>query len=83
MDHIIIKPGDFPGRRLLIFPIGGIITGVWAVLLIITIVYGIIDRLWFRSYFRGRKAKVIQEEGGYELALWSYNQVDSSIDIFE
>ena len=45
MDHIIIKPGDFLGRRLLIFPIGGIIIGVWAILLIITIVYGIINRL--------------------------------------
>ncbi|RAL65818.1 hypothetical protein DID88_005481 [Monilinia fructigena] len=47
-------PFVVPGLNILIFPIGGIITGVWAILFIATISYGTIGRMQFRDQFRAR-----------------------------
>ncbi|TVY15871.1 hypothetical protein LARI1_G006976 [Lachnellula arida] len=51
------EPFVVPGLHILIFPIGGIITGVWAVLLSATIAYGTIGRMQFRDQFRRRNAR--------------------------
>lgn len=50
-------PFVVPGLHILIFPIGGIITGVWAVLFIGTITYGTVRRTQFREQFRRRVAR--------------------------
>ncbi|KAB8297674.1 hypothetical protein EYC80_001482 [Monilinia laxa] len=50
-------PFVVPGLNILIFPIGGIITGVWAILFIATISYGTIGRMQFRDQFRARTAR--------------------------
>lgn len=55
-------PFVVPGLNILIFPIGGIITGIWAVLLISTIGYGTFGRMQFRESFRRRAA--VMEKGG-------------------
>ncbi|KAG9241792.1 hypothetical protein BJ878DRAFT_208740 [Calycina marina] len=44
-----------PGTQILIFPIGGIITGTWAILLMSTIAYGTVGRMQFRDQFRQRQ----------------------------
>lgn len=49
-------PFVVPGLNILIFPIGGIITGVWTVLFIGTIAYGTIGRIQFRDQYRRRSA---------------------------
>ncbi|PQE14954.1 ribosome-recycling factor protein [Rutstroemia sp. NJR-2017a WRK4] len=51
------SPFVVPGLKILIFPIGGVITGIWAVLFIGTIVYGTIGRMQFRDQFRTRTAR--------------------------
>lgn len=51
-------PFVVPGLNILIFPIGGIITGVWAILFIGTISYGTVGRMQFRDQFRSRTAMV-------------------------
>ena len=48
------QPFVVPGLHILIFPIGGIVTGVWAVLFIATLVYGTFGRIQFREQFRRR-----------------------------
>jgi len=55
---VVAKDAPFimPGMNLLIFPIGAVITGVWAVLLIGTIGYGTMGRIQFRDQFRRRNA---------------------------
>jgi len=55
-------PFVVPGLHILIFPIGGIITGVWAVLLISAIGYGTFGRMQFRESYRRRAAR--SEKGG-------------------
>jgi hypothetical protein len=50
-------PFVVPGLNILIFPIGGIITGTWAVLLIATIGYGTVGRMQFREQYRRRTAR--------------------------
>lgn len=49
-----------PGVKILIFPIGGVITGVWAGLLGITVGYGTIGRINFRDQFRRRTAMAMK-----------------------
>jgi len=51
-----------PGTRISIFPIGAIITGVWAILGFATIAYGTIGRMGFRDQYRRRAARA--EKGG-------------------
>ncbi|TAQ83751.1 hypothetical protein B7494_g7925 [Chlorociboria aeruginascens] len=51
------QPFVVPGTKILIFPIGGIITGVWAVLFMATIAYGTVGRIQFRDQFRSRSAR--------------------------
>jgi hypothetical protein len=41
-----------PGTKLLIFPVGFIITSVWAVIGIAAVMYGTLGRLSFRDQFR-------------------------------
>ncbi|KAL5349668.1 hypothetical protein ACLOAV_004698 [Pseudogymnoascus australis] len=43
-----------PGNRILIFPIGGIITGAWAVMFIGVIEWGAVGRMGFRENYRRR-----------------------------
>jgi hypothetical protein len=50
-------PFVVPGLNILIFPIGGIITGIWTVLFIATIAYGTIGRMQFREQYRRRAAQ--------------------------
>ncbi|PSS16543.1 hypothetical protein M430DRAFT_42558 [Amorphotheca resinae ATCC 22711] len=50
-------PFVVPGLHILIFPIGGIITGIWAVLFISTVAYGTIGRLQFKDHYRRRAAR--------------------------
>jgi hypothetical protein len=50
-------PFVVPGLHILIFPIGGVITGVWAILLISTIAYGTFGRMQFRDLYRRRAAR--------------------------
>lgn len=51
------QPFVVPGLNILIFPIGGIITGIWAILFCGTIAYGTFGRYQFREDFRRRKAR--------------------------
>ncbi|ESZ92861.1 hypothetical protein SBOR_6769 [Sclerotinia borealis F-4128] len=51
------SPFVLPGLNILIFPIGGIITGVWAILFIATLSWGTIGRIQFRDQFRSRTAR--------------------------
>jgi hypothetical protein len=51
------SPFVLPGLKILIFPIGAIITGVWTVLFIATIAYGTIGRMQFREHYRRRAAR--------------------------
>ncbi|KAF7860367.1 hypothetical protein EAF04_008494 [Stromatinia cepivora] len=51
------SPFVVPGLNILIFPIGGVITGIWAILFIGTISYGTIGRMQFRDQFRSRTAR--------------------------
>jgi hypothetical protein len=49
-----------PGLNILIFPIGGVITGTWAVLFIGVVGWGTVGRMQFRDQYRrrvGREAK--------------------------
>jgi len=55
------QPFVVPGLNILIFPIGGIITGIWAVLFVATIAYGTYGRLRFRENYRRRRAR--EEKG--------------------
>lgn len=51
------QPFVVPGLNILIFPIGAIITGVWAILFCGTIAYGTFGRYQFREDFRRRSAR--------------------------
>jgi hypothetical protein len=50
-------PFVLPGVNILIFPIGGIITGVWAILFIAAVGYGTVGRMQFRDQYRRRSAR--------------------------
>jgi hypothetical protein len=56
------EPFVVPGLHIIIFPIGGIITGIWAVLGIATVIYGTVGRMRFREQYRRRSARA--EKGG-------------------
>ncbi|TVY83080.1 hypothetical protein LSUE1_G003035 [Lachnellula suecica] len=59
IQTLVVAPGApfvVPGLNILIFPIGAIITGVWAVLLMATIGYGTFGRIQFRDSYRRRMA---------------------------
>ena len=49
-------PFVLPGLKILIAPVGAIITGVWAVLFIATVGYGTVRRMQFRDSYRRRSA---------------------------
>lgn len=51
------SPFIVPGLNILIFPIGGVITGIWSILFIGTIAYGTVGRMQFREQFRRRTAR--------------------------
>ncbi|KFX93843.1 hypothetical protein O988_06611 [Pseudogymnoascus sp. VKM F-3808] len=51
-----------PGTKILIFPIGGIITGSWAVMFIGVIAWGTVGRMQFRENYRRRLARA--DRGG-------------------
>lgn len=55
-------PFVVPGLNILIFPIGGVITGVWAVLFLGTVGYGTVGRMQFRDQFRRRTARAMKGE---------------------
>jgi hypothetical protein len=62
---VVAKDAPFvvPGLHILIFPIGAIITGVWALLFIATIGYGTFGRMQFRDQYRRRIARA--EKGAF------------------
>lgn len=51
-------PFVLPGTKILIFPIGAIITGIWAILGIGTVAYGTFGRLQFREQYRRNVVRV-------------------------
>ena len=61
---VVAKDAPFilPGMNILIFPIGGVITSIWAVLLIGTIGYGTLGRIRFRDQFRRRTAIALKKD---------------------
>ena len=50
-------PFVVPGLNILIFPIGAIITGIWAVLFFAVVGYGTVGRMQFRDQYRRRSAR--------------------------
>jgi hypothetical protein len=50
-------PFILPGTKVLIFPIGAIVTGVWAGLFIGVVGWGTVGRMRFRENYRRRKAR--------------------------
>ncbi|KAF4628278.1 hypothetical protein G7Y89_g9877 [Cudoniella acicularis] len=60
IQTLVVQNGTLfvvPGLNILIFPIGGIITGIWTILFIATIAYGTFGRMQFREQFRARSAR--------------------------
>jgi hypothetical protein len=60
MQTLVVAPGEpfvVPGTHILITPIGGIVTGTWALLLIATITYGTVGRMRFKDHYRRRVAR--------------------------
>jgi len=55
-------PFVVPGTKILIFPIGAIITGAWTVIGMTVVMYGTIQRMGFRDSYRRRLARA--EKGG-------------------
>lgn len=49
-------PFVLPGVHILIFPVGGIVTGVWAVLFFAVVGYGTVGRIRFRDTYRRQSA---------------------------
>lgn len=56
------QPFVVPGLNIMIFPIGAIITGLWATVFISTIAYGTYGRMQFRDSFRRR---TLAEKGNF------------------
>ena len=52
-----------PGTKIMIFPIGGVITGVWAVLFIGVVGWGTVGRMRFRENYRRRLARAENRVG--------------------
>lgn len=46
-----------PGTKILIFPIGAIITGTWTLLGVATVMYGTFGRIQFRDQYRRQSAR--------------------------
>jgi hypothetical protein len=65
LPAIVSKATPFvlPGVTLGIFPIGLIITSVWAALFMSAVGYGTIERMRFRSHFR-RRLQIAEERSG-------------------
>lgn len=60
IQTLVVAPGEkfvLPGYRILIFPIGLVITGFWSFALVVTIGYGTIGRMRFRENYRVRFAR--------------------------
>jgi beta-lactamase regulating signal transducer with metallopeptidase domain len=57
-------PFVLPGTKILIFPIGAIVTGVWAFLGMATLAYGTVGRMRFRDQYRGRVMRAQKSEFG-------------------
>jgi hypothetical protein len=55
-------PFVLPGTKILIFPIGAIITGVWALLGVGTVAFGTVGRIRFRDNYRGRVRRTQTKE---------------------
>lgn len=51
------KPFVLPGTKIEIFPIGAIITGSWAVLLVGFVGWGTVGKVGFREHYRRRIAR--------------------------
>jgi hypothetical protein len=63
MQTLVVASGQtfvLPGTHILIFPIGAIITGTWALLLIVTIGYGTFGRMQFRDQYRRRSQRALK-----------------------
>ena len=50
-------PFVLPGLKILIAPVGAVITVTWAILFIATVGYGTIARMQFREQYRRRSAR--------------------------
>ncbi|CZT40297.1 uncharacterized protein RSE6_00148 [Rhynchosporium secalis] len=64
IQTLVVQKGEqfhVPGLKIMIFPIGLVITSIWSVLLIGTVAYGTVGRMQFRDQFRRRTAR--QEKG--------------------
>lgn len=64
---VVNAPGvlfQMPGTQILIFPIGAVVTGTWAVLLVATIAYGTLGRIGFREQFRRQNARTQKAGSG-------------------
>lgn len=53
-----------PGTRIRIFPVGAVITGVWAAALVGVVGWGTVGRMGFRESYRRRLARAGKEGGG-------------------
>jgi hypothetical protein len=81
------QPFQMPGTTIAIFPIGAIITGVWALLGVGTVTYGTIGRIQFRELYRRRVARV-ENKGlftiwllvGWETAEMGPSFYDTNLD---
>lgn len=59
LQTLVVADGEtfvLPGVTIMIFPIGAVITGVWALLFTATVAYGTRGRMQFREIYRRRKA---------------------------
>lgn len=62
----VITPGSLfrlPGTRILIFPIGAIITGVWTLLFVGVVSWGTLGRVQFREQYRRQSARAAEKAG--------------------
>ncbi|EPE28291.1 hypothetical protein GLAREA_09411 [Glarea lozoyensis ATCC 20868] len=60
IQTLVIKDGStfvVPGLNILIFPIGGIITGTWALLFVGVVGWGTVGRMQFREQYRRRRER--------------------------
>jgi hypothetical protein len=61
MQTLVVAPGQtfvLPGVHILIAPIGGIVTGTWALLFALTVGYGTVSRMQFKEQYRRRVARM-------------------------
>ncbi len=59
------------GVKIMIFPVGGIVTSVWAALFITMIGYGTIGRMHFRAQYRRRATRAQQEASPFGIEMQS------------